>query len=120
MTNESILGWLTGGVYQNFPDLLWGALETLIRFGMNVSHIFLGGIWRNFISPIVPDLGFVPSTLALVLDYAVPICVYIKDMLMISTGVFNYIIFSIIFRVSAKLGVYLLGLVVRWYNLLKP
>lgn len=112
MTNETILGWLTGGIYDNFSDFFYGCLEVLVRFGSNISNIFLGGLFY-IISPFLPDLTPVNNALNSVLNYILPYVLFVKDMLLLPDWVFNYIIVSIIFRVSAKFATYLISVAVN-------
>ena len=106
MTN--IIEGLTSGVFTAIKDFI-----TSFAYGqINGIINLVGGILPNF----TPYLSYLDNLFNSILSY----CLYFLDASMIQPLIFDYIVISIFFKVSAPALAYIVKLIVKWWHAIAP
>lgn len=116
---QDILNFLTGGVFTTLKELVINVIQWIIRFLTNIVSIFLFPI-VNLINNLLPNIDDLNSKIEYVFNYVSPYINYILDLSFLSQAIINYLIASLIFRITIKNSTYLQKLIVKWYHKLAP
>lgn len=115
----TVLDFLTGGVYSTLRELLIGITQWLITFITDTSANFYNPLITLVIN-LLPTFNDLYSHLQTLFNIVSPYIGYILDFLFISQPVFTYIILSLIFKVTIRLQVYIMKLLLKWYKAIFP
>lgn len=115
---NNVLEWLTAAT-NGGKDFFVNLFYFIIRFVINTANLFINSVISKFF-PFIPDFSILYPILQQCFDFVKPFILFFSDILCVYPFVITFIVFSIIFRVSAKLITFTMNATLNFYSKIKP